>query len=1308
VSIAMRRRAADGDELTDIDRGEDSETSAEATVTEADLSVGRPPGTAEALEADRFAHAPVKEASGGTTPSPLAIGLAQALGGGSAEPPPGNDRRAVESATGRPVDARVHRGPAVDVALSSWDARAAAVGRDVLMPDSYRTTSAMMRHELTHVVQSGGRDVDLSRPVSMGDRAAPEETGVVPGSGGPQVVRRQPPTGGVTVTLVGGSDSLARYSALPSALGVERWGAINDATRLRESRQAARRGGPVAPPATSPLATAARATVRVPLARLLQPRPYTEAGAFRGLLFDALRASPLGAIGRSVAIRDEIARRWASTHEAIVRGDVEVSLVDPLGALETPSELLFSVGGQPVATIDGQLWISDVDNAVSVGALGGVVQEVTNEANEVGQAASLASEVDQLIAIANETRGRSHEDVSANAAESLRTMLDDYRGRLRTFSTEHALSSQLLGATSTSLGTAAGDYQGWLEAHRRIIAAAQPEKNVWEQEVERTGQLMRMQEKAPWWAKGYIGQSVEASALSHGVPDLLSGGAVSADVQLRQAFRRGDVSIRGFREGESAIRRRGIIVGAVNTAVFLATLGLGAAIAPTTLLGQVAFGGITSALGTGIVLTTQTAVTHGTTLSDPVAQQVWGAGAQSPGDIARASLAAGVFGAGMAGLAGWLGRGPTAAVGRQLVAESLQNPQLVRTLGPGITARAVGPGVVEVVQTGQPGVVRFTVEGWEAHLTGAAGQQAVSGRWVTPSVGASGTDVTGAFRGMAAFQQPGAAPFGVAVGEQGWVVLGPGRATVGSGAWGATPGAGLGGAASSAVGPPSLLLAPAAGGAQIGPLALPRPITGLPGAASLPVGTAALPPLLALPAALAPGAGMPSAQSAAAPSALGPLFVDIQGGPALRPDTGGPTFLPSLVGQTPGARGFLLEPADYIPGYAGITATSARDLAMARLLAQQLPVWPSGTPGVPAAQPAPWLWDPRLSFPTQGPVQVLTTPSAPGATPVPQAYFPPLGGDVAPGVPRLIPVATAGRTAQQDVTRLQPSTHPELHGQVDRAYWRRPFALAAADPATTAAMGQEVGRWLKPGGFLELRLLRGGEEAQARAIAAQIPDSRIVSVPRWAIAAYARTGQRPRGLTNEQWAVLQEAAPDIRGEFGALGQGSFARIVRIYRGGPAPQRVLVVGAERPDEFDWAAGLQAAGQDVTVVNPATTPAARQFRQGGGNLVTGTVESLAADAQFNTIREDFPFPLGRVFQPTRAFAEARISRLAPGGRWFVATESRDFAATLEAVVADLGVDVVRTTPPLGHEATPTSPWLPETARERILLIFTRRRQ
>jgi len=334
----------------------------------------------------------------------------------------------------------------------------------------------------------------------------------------------------------------------------------------------------------------------------------------------------------------------------------------------------------------------------------------------------------------------------------------------------------------------------------------------------------------------------------------------------------------------------------------------------------------------------------------------------------------------------------------------------------------------------------------------------------------------------------------------------------------------------------------------------------------------------------------------------GPLFVDIQGGPAVRLDTGQPAFLPSTVAGRQGARGVLLEAGDFVPGYAGITTTNVRDLAMLRILSQNLPQWPASTPGVPAAQPQPWIWDPRIAFPPQGPVSVLTTPGAPGTTPAPQAFFPPLGGDVEPGLPRLIPTAAAGRTAQQDVSGLQPSTHPELHGQVDRAYWRRPFALASANTETTAAIGKEIAQWLKPGGFLELRLLRGGEVAQAEAIARQIPDARVVTVPRGAIAAYASAGQRPPGLANEQWAVLQEAGPDIRGEFGALGQGQFARIVRIYRGGPAPQQAQVGGADYL-QGGLAVGFGALSVYAGLQDPNRVVSALKVVGGGAQIIGG---------------------------------------------------------------------------------------------------------
>src|SRR5262249_20584430 len=139
------------------------------------------------------------------------------------------------------------------------------------------------------------------------------------------------------------------------------------------------------------------------------------------------------------------------------------------------------------------------------------------------------------------------------------------------------------------------------------------------------------------------------------------------------------------------------------------------------------------------------------------------------------------------GAASWLTRGANATLARQLVAESVAQPGLTRQLGPGVTARAVSPGVVEVVQEGVPGVLRFTRSGWQMNPPQGSSAEAASGAWTAPSPRvASGTPQTGDLHGMAAFQQPGAAPYGVAVGNKGWVVLGSGGKPL-TGAWAPDP-----------------------------------------------------------------------------------------------------------------------------------------------------------------------------------------------------------------------------------------------------------------------------------------------------------------------------------------------------------------------------------------------------------------------------------------------------------------------------------------------------------------------------------------
>ena len=284
---------------------------------------------------------------------------------------------------------------------------------------------------------------------------------------------------------------------------------------------------------------------------------------------------------------------------------------------------------------------------------------------------------------------------------------------------------------------------------------------------------------------------------------------------------------------------------------------------------------------------------------------------------------------------------------------------------------------------------------------------------------------------------------------------------------------------------------------------------------------------------LAPG-GQPGKKGP--PSEPRLLVVDLQSGPMIS-RTGQPSFLTDLVGQTPGAKGVGIEPGDFKLGYAGIQPTGKKDLNFARMLVQNLPEWPT-TSGEGPVNWHEWQFNPEAAFPKSGDVVVLQGNAAEGMTPVPEAFFPPTSktGKVIP-------------ENLKDVGGLTPTTHPELHGKVDQIFWRRPFGLGAGDPATVSALGAEVGNMLKPGGFIEFRVLPSRDAARALDVARHIPGARVVEVPQSAIKSFESTGLRPGSLSDEQWAILQAAGPDIRGQHGALGGGIFNRIIRIYKGG---------------------------------------------------------------------------------------------------------------------------------------------------------------
>jgi hypothetical protein len=156
-----------------------------------------------------------------------------------------------------------------------------------------------------------------------------------------------------------------------------------------------------------------------------------------------------------------------------------------------------------------------------------------------------------------------------------------------------------------------------------------------------------------------------------------------------------------------------------------------------------------------------------------------------------------------------------------------------------------------------------------------------------------------------------------------------------------------------------------------------------------------------------------------------------------------------------------------------------------------------------------------------------------------------------------------------------------------------------------------------------------------------------------------------------------------------------------------PKRVLLVGAERPDEFRDAIRLLRQGHEVAVVNPRASAAAHIFQRAGGWFIPARVEQLPrALGKFDLICENYPYPSGHHMVPARAFARARLARLARGGRWILFTESPRYARALQAAVEhepDGGKFSVRVWR-VAQELAPASSYPP--VRTRFRLIFERR--
>ncbi len=516
--------------------------------------------------------------------------------------------------------------------------------------------------------------------------------------------------------------------------------------------------------------------------------------------------------------------------------------------------------------------------------------------------------------------------------------------------------------------------------------------------------------------------------------------------------------------------------------------------------------------------------TSSVSLGNPYAQQIWNQGLHTPGDI----LLGGAMSFGIAGaitaagpLLNWLSRGTNTQMVRALAVASAEGRALTPIAG--VEVRQVSAGVVEVSLPGQQGMIRVTPEGFQVMTAAGRGQMPIAEfPWQTtsesPLVSAlrEHPAMTG-LQDVAAVSTLGGPTVGVGVTPEGWVVLAPRTSTpITTGLWGDLATGGM----ASARG-----VSPLAGEMSLLAGRMPPLLTSGSTAPVLPAG--GMSPLLPG----AAGSGVPLLP----PGPTGPLLVDVQAGT--------PFFLNAMVAANPGSRGVAIEAGDWMIGYQGANPMFQRDLAMSRLIVQNMPRWPSYSPDTfsgslddllrlqPQNLPPETLDPAQYLFPRSGPVTSYLGPDG-----LPQPFFPSIGQNG-----RLIPLN------QPDVTGLLPTTHPGLHGQVNQLYWRRPFALQRADAATQQAMGTEINQMLRRDGFAEFRILAAGDRRVVDVIIEQIPGAEVVEVNQGMIRRFLENGTVPDDTRQAE--ILRVAEPDMRNEFNPLGQGTFNRIIRVYKRG---------------------------------------------------------------------------------------------------------------------------------------------------------------
>ncbi|HTX91839.1 MAG TPA: hypothetical protein VMC09_11560 [Anaerolineales bacterium] len=949
-----------------------------------------------------------------------------------------------------------------------------------------------MAHELTHVMQQGGDGRMIQRQETSQSGAA------------------QGPT-----ALLNLGDPLSAYTVLHRAISADQWAGLNQAATNRMNRQYARRGMPAESSAASTVAPLTEITI--PAQTLLRPEEPTSDENVSSRLFTALTTG--GDVTAAGGItRDHIAYMWYHSSPSALRSNVRVALIDPQGETELPPGLTFQVDNHPIASEDGGLYLAPVDHATSQ-YLPAITEQVNNEVQRVVRAAELSGKARAVIDFGRTITGRSPSAIASDDFTQFIAVLNDMKQRIQTYNESNPETAGLLGGISTELTAfidgSARPFATRIEAERQ---AHMPSQSVGETMLGEASQQManqrQLMEQArhegffrsllTYFAAGQAGRTAGITSGSYMTVNLLTGNQLEVSRELHQAFRGGRISLDDFQTGVSQAHTLGAVVGSINAILMIASIGLAGPVlgAAPSAGAMILYGGTTAALSTAIPMTVSSIYAAYNPLQGELAQQIWMGGSyHTPGEIAGSSLLAFGIGAGLSSIGpvfNWFSNRTNAQLARALAVASAEGRPL--TTLPNVQSTVISPGVVEISVTGQPGVIRVTRNGWQVVMRAGSGPQTVitEQAWgeLHPEVAGRIENQFPALTGIrdtALVQPQGGIPLRFGVTQEGYFAMAPqARNPVTIGAWGN----------------------PAGGGTGEFPI-----ILGAGGTGSRPV------------------LQLPSGPSTPPRLYSGQVIIDLQGG-----DT---RFTSGMVAGQPGARGYTVESGAWMLGYQNITrtvspltggpVTAMDDLNLAMQIARNSPRWSLGTPVSQLGGELP----PGLSLEQIDPAgQLFAQP--PGVSLITEPFFPArgMGG-------RLIPISIGGQPAQMDVAGLETTIHPELWGQGTQVYMRRPFALQALSPAQADAMGQEVNRMTRPGGFFEFRLLRSGDRRIARTIAAQIPGAEVVEVDQRAIRTFVDSGYSSLPADTRQAEILRNAESDLRA--GGLGGGNFNSIIRIYK-----------------------------------------------------------------------------------------------------------------------------------------------------------------